>query len=57
MAARVIGGVLARFIRTGPIRPHAQAQASGGARGKKMRQFGKVDVPLEAFIAALKVDS
>jgi GTP-binding protein LepA len=23
---------------------------------KKMRQFGKVDIPQEAFIAALKVD-
>jgi len=25
--------------------------------GKKTRQFGKVDVPQEAFIPALKVDS
>jgi hypothetical protein len=25
--------------------------------GKKMRQFGKVDIPQEAFIAALKVAS
>ena len=24
--------------------------------GKKTRQFGKVDIPQEAFIAALKVD-
>jgi translation elongation factor EF-4 len=24
---------------------------------KKMRQFGKVDIPQEAFIAVLKVDS
>jgi GTP-binding protein LepA len=24
---------------------------------KKMRKFGKVDIPQEAFIAALKVDS
>jgi GTP-binding protein LepA len=24
---------------------------------KKMRQFGKVDIPQEAFIAALKVDN
>ncbi len=24
---------------------------------KKMRQFGKVDIPQEAFIAALKVDT
>jgi len=26
-------------------------------QGKKMRQFGKVDISQEAFIAALKVDS
>jgi translation elongation factor EF-4 len=25
--------------------------------GKKMRQFGKVDIPQEALIAALKADS
>ena len=25
--------------------------------GKKTRQFGKVDIPQEAFIPALKVDS
>jgi GTP-binding protein LepA len=25
--------------------------------GKKMRQFDKVDIPQDAFIAALKVDS
>jgi GTP-binding protein LepA len=25
--------------------------------GKKMRRFGEVDIPQEAFIAALKVDS
>jgi GTP-binding protein LepA len=24
---------------------------------KKMRQFGKVDIPQEAFISALKMDS
>jgi translation elongation factor EF-4 len=55
---RVIGGVLAKFIRTGPIQPHAQAQTSGGASGKKkMRQFGKVAISQEAFIAALKVDN
>ena len=24
--------------------------------GKKMRQFGKVDIPQEAFIATLKMD-
>ncbi len=38
-------------------RRHAQAQAAREAEGKKrMRQFGKVDIPQEAFIAALKVD-
>ncbi len=29
-----------------------------GKKGKKkMRQFGKVDIPQEAFISALKMDS
>ena len=39
-------------------RRHAQAQASRQAEGRQeaMRQFGKVDIPQEAFIAALKVD-
>ena len=37
--------------------PQAQAarQAEGGAK-KRMRQFGKVEIPQEAFIAALKMD-
>jgi len=30
---------------------------TSGEERKKMRQFGKVDIPQEAFIAALKVDS
>jgi translation elongation factor EF-4 len=36
----------------------AQAQAAGqaGESKKRIRQFGKVDIPQEAFIAALKVD-
>jgi hypothetical protein len=58
IAARVIGSALANPIQTGAIQPHAQAEASGKAEGKKkMRQFSKVDIPQEAFIAALKVDS
>jgi translation elongation factor EF-4 len=41
------------------IQLHAQAQASGEAEGRQEeeRQFGKVDIPQEAFIAALKADS
>jgi GTP-binding protein LepA len=40
-------------------RRHPQAQAARQAEeGKKrMRQFGKVEIPQEAFIAALKMDS
>jgi translation elongation factor EF-4 len=39
-------------------RRHPQAQAARQQKkGKKrLRQFGKVDIPQEAFIAALKVD-
>jgi hypothetical protein len=55
----VIGGALAEPIEAGAIQPHAQAETSGEAKEgkKKMRRFGKVDIPQEAFIAALKVDS
>jgi translation elongation factor EF-4 len=49
IAARVIGGVLAN--RASRALPEEQKA------GKKMRQFGKVGIPQEAFIAALKVDS
>jgi GTP-binding protein LepA len=40
-------------------RHHAQTQTSEKQKEvkKKMRQFGKVDIPQEAFIAVLKVDS
>jgi hypothetical protein len=44
-----------------PNRSRMTSGFCGGTRekweGKKrMRQFGKVDIPQEAFIAALKVD-
>jgi len=40
-------------------RRDAKAQAPRQAEGgkKKMRQFGKIDIPQEAFIAALKMDA
>ena len=38
-------------------RHHAQAKEKQKEGKKKMRQFGKVDIPQETFIAALKVDS
>jgi translation elongation factor EF-4 len=39
--------------------PSSQRMCSAGTSGEgnKMRQFGKVDILQEAFIAALKVDS
>jgi translation elongation factor EF-4 len=38
-------------------RRDAQAQAAGKQKedNKRMRQFGKVDIPQEAFIQALKM--
>jgi hypothetical protein len=52
-------GPLPNPSKPAAIQLHAQAETSGEAKEgkKKMRRFGKVDIPQEAFIAALKVDS
>jgi translation elongation factor EF-4 len=35
--------------------PQAQAPRKAKGRQKRMRQFGKVEIPQSAFIAALKM--
>lgn len=46
-------GGLWRFAPNPPYASLLEKQKEGK---KRMRQFGKVDIPQEAFIAALKVD-
>jgi translation elongation factor EF-4 len=49
-----------RYRKISGTTPSSQRMCSAGTSGEegnKMRQFGKVDIPQEAFIAALKVDS
>ena len=53
----MIGEALAKPIETGAIQPPRKRKLLEERAAKKMRQFGKVDIPQEAFIAALKVDS
>ncbi|GIR46299.1 MAG: hypothetical protein CM15mP55_2750 [Hyphomicrobiales bacterium] len=36
--------------------PQAQTARQAKEGKKKMRQFGKVDIPQDAFISALKMD-
>ena len=52
-------GTLAKRIGTGASQPHAEAQTLEKRKEGKneKRQFGKVDIPQEAFIAGLTVDS
>jgi hypothetical protein len=56
IAARAIGGGLPSSSE--PTQSSLTRASGKQKNGKlKMRQFGKVDIPQEAFIAALKVDS
>ena len=50
---KVALGPLAWIVGTSP----AMTTPKQKAGKKRMRQFGKVEIPQEAFIAALKMDS